>query len=131
MTQEEKEKLERKEKEVRDAKTLADTIKSLNNLIVSISESNEAKGGFRKMVLEELDEVVKDSKKIVSDIQDVKIEMAKYISRQEGHTSTLKTHSDKIDILDAHRNKSLGIVAIIGVFVGSIATWIIHLLSSK
>ena len=52
-------------------------------------------------------------------------EIAKVVGQQENHKEILKTHEEKITVLDAYRNKTLGVVGIIGIFMGAIAGWVI------
>ena len=67
--------------------------------------------------------------KIYEMVFELKTEVAKVIGQQGNHKETLDRHGDKISILDAYRNKTLGVVGIIGIFMGALAGWLIHLLS--
>jgi hypothetical protein len=66
---------------------------------------------------------------IYKGVQDIKIELAKSIVRQEQHRAEIDEHEDRITILDAYKNKTLGIVGLIGVFFGVIAGWLVHILT--
>ncbi len=62
-------------------------------------------------------------------VQDIRENMAKAIVHQEQHRKELDGHSDRLDNLDARKNKADGIIATIGIFFGALAAWIVqHLL---
>ena len=58
--------------------------------------------------------------KILDNITDIKIELAKHIVHQETHESAILKHEESIKILEAHRNKIIGKSAILSVLLGSI-----------
>lgn len=62
-------------------------------------------------------------------VQDIKLELARSIVHQEQHKEFIDKHDNRISILEAHKNKSLGIVATIGLIFGSIVTWLMHITS--
>ncbi len=99
-------------------------------------KNTEARGEFWDMRMQELNGV-KDELKLVketiaknnSTLQEIRIEFAKTFVKQENQDKKVKEHEDKIYVLDAHRNKSLGLTAIIGAAFGSIISWLIHLVT--
>jgi hypothetical protein len=67
--------------------------------------------------------------KILDNITDIKIELAKHIVHQETHENTILKHEQSIKILEAHRNKIIGKTAILSVLLssvfGSLGAWLI------
>ncbi len=64
-------------------------------------------------------------------VHEIKGHLAGLIVHIEQHKEKLDTHEQKITVLDAYRNKTYGIIAVIGIFFGAIASWLVHTITTK
>ncbi len=58
-------------------------------------------------------------------VYELKTVMAKHVAYQENHSDILKEHKDKIEVLEAHKNKTVGIGSVLGLIAGTLGAWII------
>jgi hypothetical protein len=63
--------------------------------------------------------------KIYQAVIDMRIELATSITKQEQHRIEIDNHTEQIDDLSAYKNKTLGVVGMIGLGFGTIAGWLI------
>lgn len=63
--------------------------------------------------------------KIYQAVIDMRIELATLITKQEQHRIEIDNHTEQIDDLSAYKNKTLGVVGIIGLVLGLFASWLI------
>lgn len=68
--------------------------------------------------------------KIYDMVHDQNVKLATHIERQEAHAKMLLDHKDKIEELEAHKNKTYGFAAVISIFltaVGHVIAKLFHL----
>lgn len=57
-------------------------------------------------------------------VNDIRHNMAKMLVHQEQHRKELDKHEESISKLNAHKDKLLGIVSLMGAVMGALAGWI-------
>lgn len=62
---------------------------------------------------------------------DMRENMAAMLAHQEQHKELIDKHEEKLYNLEAYKNKTLGVVGILGVLFGSFAGWLIHIFTNK
>lgn len=67
--------------------------------------------------------------KILDNITDIKIELAKYLVHQEEHKIKLLKHEEAIKLIEEYRNKIIGKTAILSILIstlfGLFGAWIL------
>ena len=84
---------------------------------------------LRELVRQSLTEIEQHRKESEEFRSATSIMLAKISVHSEYTEKRLTEHSDKITILDAYKNKSYGVIAVIGLIFGTIAGWLVSLIS--
>ena len=86
---------------------------------------------LRELVRQSLTEIEQHRKDSEEYRNSTSVLLAKIIVHGEYTKETLAEHDAKIEILDAYKNKSYGVIAIIGLIFGTIAGWLVSLVSKS
>jgi len=84
---------------------------------------------LRELARQSLTEIEQHRKDSEEYRNSTSILLAKIMVHGEYTKETLTEHGVKIEILDAYKNKSYGVIAIIGLIFGTIAGWLVSLVS--
>ena len=86
---------------------------------------------LRELVRQSLTEIEQHRKDSEEYRNSTSVLLAKIIVHGEYTKETLAEHDAKIEFLDAYKNKSYGVIAIIGLIFGTIAGWLVSLVSKS
>lgn len=79
---------------------------------------------------DKLDAIWKEVSLIRTEQAKANVEIARLIVREEQNIVVVKDLSIRMQIQEAFKNKTMGVVAIIGILIGGFATWLISIINS-
>jgi hypothetical protein len=86
---------------------------------------------LRELVRQSLTEIEQHRKDSEEYRNSTSVLLAKIMVHGEYTQKALAEHDAKIEVLDAYKNKSYGVIAIIGLIFGTIAGWLVSLVSKS
>jgi polyribonucleotide nucleotidyltransferase len=99
-------------------------IKSLDEKIKDVGDARQC---FREMATEHVLSLIENVETVKNHLNTIEKQLTEYSTLQKSDREKIVFHASRIEVLDAHRNKSLGIVTILGILFGALAGWLIHI----